>query len=201
MTMLDLANGYYELPKGKLANVVTCLEMNENPQIKTVDLPSGFSLRKIDTSDLNGYRQIFRDVGENLMWFSRMIMPDDKLHDILTNPQIESYALCEDEIPVGLLELNFVDLPNCELAYFGLSAHVIGKGLGRNLMTQAINLAWVKPIDRFWVHTCHFDHPNAVGFYQRSGFKPYRMMIEIHDDPRLSGHLPLSASPQVALII
>ena len=25
--MLELPNGYYELPKGKLANVVTCLEM------------------------------------------------------------------------------------------------------------------------------------------------------------------------------
>ena len=67
-------------------------------------------------------------------------------------------------------------------------------------MNIAITKAWEKPINRFWVHTCHFDHPNALGFYRRSGFEPYSLMVEIHDDPRLAGKLPRHASPHVALI-
>ncbi len=40
----------------------------------------------------------------------------------------------------------------------------------------------------------------ALGFYQRSGFRPYAVMVEVHPDPRLAGQLPRHASPQVPLI-
>jgi GNAT superfamily N-acetyltransferase len=201
MQKFNLPNGYYELPPGKLVNVVTCLEMTSNPQVKAQSLPVGYSLQIVNPENLAAYRALFSKVGEDLMWFSRAIMPDEKLHAILNNPQIESFALCKGENPIGILELNFTEMPNCELAFFGLTKDAIGSGLGRALMNIAIEKAWAKPINRFWVHTCHFDHPNAIGFYQRSGFKPYSLMVEVHDDPRLTGHLPRHASPHVALLI
>jgi GNAT superfamily N-acetyltransferase len=188
MQQLDLPLGYYELPKGKLANVVTCLEMRTNPQRKAKPLPAGYSLRRVDANDLAGYRALFRKVGEDLMWFSRLIMPDEKL------------AAIHGDTAIGVMELDFKDMPNCELAFFGLAKEAIGNGLGRALMDIAIAKAWAKPVTRFWVHTCHYDHPNALGFYRRSGFEPYSLMIEIHDDPRLAGKLPRHASPHVALL-
>jgi GNAT superfamily N-acetyltransferase len=200
MQQLDLPVGYYELPKGRLVNVVTCLEMTTRPKSKEASLPAGYSLRPVDVNDLDSYRRIFRKIGEDLMWFSRLIMPDEKLAAILGHPQVESYALCQGDTAIGLLELDFKDLPNCELAFFGLAKEAIGGGLGRVLMNIAITKAWEKPITRFWVHTCHFDHPNALGFYRRSGFEPYSLMVEVHDDPRLAGKLPRYASPHVALI-
>ena len=200
MQKLDLPLGYYELPKGRLANVVTCLEMLARRQVTDTTLPAGYSLRHVDVNDLATYRALFRKVGEDLMWFSRLIMPDEKLAGILAHPQVESYALYHGETAIGVLELDFKDLPDCELAFFGLAKEAIGGGIGRALMNIAIARAWEKPITRFWVHTCHFDHPNALGFYKRSGFKPYGLMVEIHDDPRLTGKLPRHASPHVALI-
>jgi GNAT superfamily N-acetyltransferase len=198
--LLNLPDGYYELPKGKLANVVTCLEMLSKPPAKDTSLPSGFSLQRFKGADLATFRTLFKAIGENNMWFSRLFMPDEKLAGILDNPQVESYALCQNQNPIGLLELNFTETPNCELAFFGLTPGNIGLGLGRTLMNIAITKAWEKPISRFWVHTCHFDHPAAVAFYQRSGFTPYSLMIEIHDDPRQTGHMAKTASPHVALI-
>jgi GNAT superfamily N-acetyltransferase len=200
MALLNLPNGYYDLPPGKLANVVTCLEMFANPLAESLALPAGLTLRLVDPKNLDAYRALFSNVGIDNMWFSRMIMADEKLSTILSNPQIESFALYNHETAIGILELNFIDMPNCELAFFGLTKEAIGSGLGRSLMNQAITLAWAKPITRFWVHTCHFDHPNAIGFYKRSGFKPYALMVEVHDDPRQTGHLPRHASPHVALI-
>ena len=197
---LNLPDGYYELPKGKLANVVTCLEMLSKPSTKDIELQDDFSLRRFSSADLATFRMLFKAIGENNMWFSRLFMPDENLAAILNNPQVESYALCQNEKPVGMLELNFVDMPNCELAFFGLIPETIGLGLGRTLMNIAITKAWAKPINRFWVHTCHFDHPNAVAFYKRSGFIPYSLMVEIHDDPRQTGHMVKTASPNVALI-
>ncbi len=198
--MLALPNGYYELPKGKLANVVTCLEMRAKPEISPAVWPEQISLQRFAARDTALFRQIFRSIGEDLMWFSRLIMPEDRLAAILSNPAIESYALVDKGKPVGLLELNFETETECELAFFGLTSETIGKGLGRLLMNEAISRAWAKPISRFWVHTCHYDHPRALGFYKSSGFRPYAVMIEVHDDPRLSGHLPHSASPHVALL-
>jgi N-acetylglutamate synthase-like GNAT family acetyltransferase len=197
---LNLPDGYYELPKGKLANVVTCLEMLSKPPAKDTSLPSGFSLRRFSSADLATFRALFKAIGEDNMWFSRLFVPDEKLAQILDNTQIESYAFCQNENPVGLLELNFAEMPNCELVFFGLTPDTIGSGLGRTLMNIAITKAWEKPISRFWVHTCHFDHPAAVGFYKRSGFTPYSLMVEIHDDPRQTGHMAKTASPNVALI-
>jgi GNAT superfamily N-acetyltransferase len=200
MPLLELPNDYYELPPDKLANVVTCLEMKALPARKLSPLPADLSLQQFDPDDLDGFRAVFRDVGADLMWFSRLIMTDAKLARILSNPAIESFALVRGGKTIGIVELNFEDMPNCELAFFGLVPDAIGGGAGRALMDESIRRAWAKPINRYWVHTCSFDAPQALPFYIRSGFTPYARMVEIHDDPRLQGKLPLTASPQVPLL-
>jgi GNAT superfamily N-acetyltransferase len=200
MPDLDLPNGYYDLPKGKLANVVTCLEMFSNPLRGPKALPEGLTLRVIDSNDLVAYRALFRKVGEPYMWQSRIAMSDEKLQSTLGDPEVQSFALLKGDETFGILELDFREMPNCELAFFGLVPEAVGLGLGRALMNVAISKAWEKPINRLWVHTCHFDHPKAMQFYQRSGFKAYKLMVELHDDPRLQGKLSKSASPHVALI-
>jgi hypothetical protein len=37
---------------------------------------------------------------------------------------------------------------------------------------RAIERAWARAIDRFWVHTCTHDHPGALAFYLRTGSGP-----------------------------
>jgi GNAT superfamily N-acetyltransferase len=198
--MTSLANGYHALPPGKLANVVTCLEMRERPVPRGAKLKPGLALEPADRSDLAAYRALFSAVGRDLMWFSRLIMPDAELAGILADPDYQSHVLRQDGLAIGILDLDYRETPDCELAFFGLVPEAVGSGAGAAMMDAAIAMAFARPISRFWVHTCTYDHPNALGFYRRSGFVPYPMMVEIHDDPRHSGHLPRSASPQVPLI-
>jgi GNAT superfamily N-acetyltransferase len=200
MPRLDLANGYYDLPPGKMANVVTCLEMLAPPARKLADWPSHLILQRFEADDLEAFRDVFRKVGSDIMWFSRLIMTDEKLNSILTDPAVESYKLIQGNEVIGLLELDFREPDQAELSFFGLAPEAIGKGAGRALMDEALRRAWARPIKRFWVHTCTFDHPAALAFYIRSGFTPYQRMIEIHDDPRLTGKLPLDASPDIPII-
>ena len=67
-------------------------------------------------------------------------------------------------------------------------------------MNRAVELAWSRPIRRFWAHTCTLDHPSALGFYKRSGFRPFRRQVEVAEDPRLSGLAPMDAAAHVPLL-
>lgn len=197
----SLPDGYSAVPAGKIANVVTCLEMRERPPARPVP-PADAALRvdRWEKPELAAYRALFREIGEEWMWFSRLVMPDDQLSAILGDPDVHVYALKDGERRVGLLELDFRTPGECELTFFGLVTDAIGQGAGRILMNTAIDKAWERPIDRFWVHTCHFDHPGAVSFYQRSGFRPYAFMVEVTDDPRLTGQMRRDAARHVPLI-
>lgn len=193
--------GTTDLPPGKIAAVVTSLEMFAQPPERP-DPPGteGFSLDRIDGSDIDRYLDIYRLLGERWMWFSRLVKPRSELAAILSDPAVELYAARFEGRDVGLLELDFRETGEGELTFFGLDEPVVGKGAGRWLMNRALALAWAKPIKRFWVHTCTIDHPGAISFYQRSGFKVFKRGIEIDDDPRLRGQMRADSVPHHPVI-
>jgi GNAT superfamily N-acetyltransferase len=127
-------------------------------------------------------------------------MSDADLAAIIHAPLVEVYALVQDGRDEGLLELDFRGPGQCELAFFGVTAKLIGSGAGSWLMNRALELMWARQVARVWVHTCTLDHPAALAFYRRAGFRPFRRQVEIADDPRLDGTLPRSAARHVPII-
>lgn len=194
-----IADGLHDVPPGKVAMVVTHLEMHAPPDASGAELPAGVTFRQV-TPDLTWYRDILFRVGAPWLWYFRHTLSDDALAEILTDPNVAIYTLSKAGRDAALLELDFRQEGQCELAYFGLTPELIGTGAGRYLMAQAITHAWAAPIERFHVHTCTLDSPQALGFYVRSGFTPYRQQIEIDDDPRLKGYLPKDAALHVPLL-
>ncbi len=197
---MSLPDGYTDVPAGKLATVVTALEMTA-PAARRPDPPAArWTLRAVARPDLAWYRDLYRRVGEDWLWFSRLRMADAELAAIVHDPQVAIFALAADGADEGLLELDFRQPGECELAFFGVTGREIGTGAGRWLMNRAIEQAWAHPIRRFWVHTCTLDHAGALAFYVRSGFVPYRRQIEIADDPRILGEAPRTAAPHVPIL-
>jgi GNAT superfamily N-acetyltransferase len=202
MTEVDpiLADGYSDVPAGKLASVVTCLDMTARPPLRPERADAPWTLRRISNPDAGWYRDLFSRVGANWLWFSRLKMALGPLQAILSSPAVEIYSLTLDGRDEGLLELDFREAGSCELAFFGVTQAVQGGGAGRFLMNRAIEHAWRRPINRFWVHTCTLDHADALAFYLRSGFRAYARRVELADDPRLTGVLPRSAAPHIPII-
>ncbi|MCA0044728.1 GNAT family N-acetyltransferase [Celeribacter litoreus] len=195
-----LPDGIHELPAGKLAAVVTYLEMFARPAPRDVAAPEGVAFVPQPDPSPEFYRALYRRIGEDWLWFSRMYLDDAALSAIITHEDVDLYTMRKDGVDLGMLELDFRDPENTELAFFGLHSDLIGTGAGRYLMEQALTLAFERPIKRLFVHTCTLDSPQAVGFYIRSGFVPYGRAIEIMDDPRIGGPLPESAAGHIPLI-
>jgi GNAT superfamily N-acetyltransferase len=188
------------LPAGWVAEVVTYLEMLEPPPPRA-DTAAGLTLVRMPADTAN-YRRLFRLVGEPWLWASQLRRSDADLGAILSSEAVETYTLRAGPDEIGLLQLDFRAESACELAFFGVVPEAIGAGAGRFLMNRAIERAWSRTprINRFWVHTCTNDHPDALAFYMRSGFVPYARGIECYPDPRLEGLLPKEAAPQIPII-
>ena len=195
-----LPDGYSDIPAGKIAAVVTCLEMLSPAALRSEPNGHGFTLERVEKPGADWYRDVYRRVGEPWLWFSRLRMPEATLEAIIRDPAVEIHALKAGGTDEGLLELDFRREGECELAFFGVTLDLLGTGAGRFLMNRAIERAWARPIRRFWVHTCTLDHPDALAFYLRSGFVPYKRQIEIAADPRLTGDAPKSAAPHVPML-
>ncbi len=188
---------YDPVPDGELAAVVTFLEMRAPP--KTAMPQSELALRRIERPGVDEYRSLFRLVGSRWLWFSRLVMADSRLEAIIRDPKVELYAVEDGARAVGMVELDFRQAGECELAFIGLVAELAGKGHGRWLLAQSLALAWREGVDRVHVHTCTLDHPAALGAYRSAGFVPFKQAIERFRDPRLSGILPADCAPQVPL--
>lgn len=220
-----IRDGFTDVAVGKIATVVTHLEMMARPAEQSADdmaadAERDMHIRRLVNPDVATYRQLFRSVGEPWLWFGRLTMTDDELAANIQDEAVEVYALEEKAAgsgsatpgaavqatdgqaqALGLLELDFRVPGECELAYFGLVPGQIGRGAGRFLMNQAIERAWSQPgLQRFHVHTCTLDSQVALPFYLRSGFQPITQQVEVFDDPRVTGTHPRAAAPHVPVI-
>lgn len=193
-----LADGLYDLPPGKIAEVVTHLEIF-TPHLRGAALPDGLRFTEL-ARDLGTYRDLFRRVGADWLWFGRLTLDDAALSAILSDPLVHIFTLEKDGRPEALLELDFRQDGACELAYFGVTQALIGTGAGAYLMDEAQRRAFARGITRLHVHTCQLDSPQALPFYIRSGFVPFKRQVEIADDPRLTGDLPRHVMPGLPLL-
>ena len=138
-------------------------------------VPSGFVVRR-EPCDVHLYRELYEGVGRDYNWRDRNTWSDEQLQAHLSRPGISIWVLRERGAPRGFFELARHDDGSVEIAYFGLMPAAIGQGLGRALLTSAVDHAWgqVPTPSRVWLHTCTLDHPSAMTNYLTRGFQVTR---------------------------
>ena len=191
---------YTKLQRGHIAAVITHLEMHAPPRLQPEPAGTPYQLCPIPKPGLDWYRGLYRTVGENWLWFSRLTLDDEALAKLIHDPGIQVHALRYNGRDAGMLELDARRFPDVEISFLGVVQELIGRGAGRFLLNRALEIAWARSPRRVTVHTCTLDHPRALGFYLRSGFIPYARSVEVADDPRLHGLLPRSAAPQIPIM-
>jgi len=185
------------VPGSELATVVTTLELRQRPPLRPLP-PSYLRLVAWPRPDADKYRALFRRVGAPWLWFSRLVIDDERLRAILHDPAVSVMAAVDPAgIEVGMVELDHRQPHACEISYFALIPKLAGHGHGRWLMAEALARAWRPGVERVWLHTCTLDHPSALGFYRAQGFSAVARTIETFADPRVLGLLPADAAPQI----
>jgi GNAT superfamily N-acetyltransferase len=176
-----------------LDDVITYLEMRERPSGPPVPAPFGkHALMRAEHCTVSFYRYLYETVGTPWLWYERRLISDAALADEIQKPTTEIFVLHVGGVPAGYFELDTEPPRETELRYFGLVPEFIGRGFGPFMLRAAIDQAWRRPLDRLWVHTRMFDHPKALGYYQRAGFVVYARRPLRFEDPRVAGILPRS---------
>ena len=175
-----------------LDDTITYLEMLARPTGRRLPAPlDKLALMQVENCTVSFYRYIYDAVGAPWLWFERRLYGDAELAALIAKPTIEIFVLYVGGVPAGFFELDTAAPRETKLLYFGLVPDFIGRRLGPFMLQAAIDRAWTaRPIDRFWLHTSTFDHPRALGVYQRAGFVVYARRPVSFEDPRRLGILP-----------
>jgi GNAT superfamily N-acetyltransferase len=184
------------LPPGHVGAVVTYLEMTGRPPLRTLP-DSPLRLERWRAPDPARYRLLFERVGARWLWYSRLLMDDERLRSEMA----EVHAVVDRSgIEVGMIELDLRAPGECLIRFLGLVPELAGKGHGAWLLARTLALAWRPGVARVLVNTCTLDHPAALKAYLNAGFTAVRQAFESFPDPRLAGLLPADSAPQIPLV-
>lgn len=193
-------DGLTDIPPGKVAAIVTFYELRQVPA-GTLPANARWAAATVPRPvPKEWFRTLYRRIGEDYLWFSHAILADAELAALVDAPTTEIVTLKQDGADIGLAELDFATSGEVEIVSFGVVPAATGTGAARFLMHHTLARAFRPGVRRVWLHTCTHDHPAAVAFYRRAGFVPYRIAVEVADDPRLTGKLRRTAAPQIPTI-
>jgi len=119
-------------------------------------------------------RDLYRAVGRDYHWRDRNAWSDTRLAEYLAKPEVAVYVMRLNDEPAGFAELMRHADGSVEIVYFGLVRGAQGRGLGKWLLTRAVEEAWTMGATRVWLNTCTLDSPAALPNYRARGFVPYR---------------------------
>jgi GNAT superfamily N-acetyltransferase len=122
------------------------------------------------------YRYLYAEVGREYHWKDRLPWTAEEFRAWLAGPSVV-WLLSVQGAPAGFFELRRHEDDSIEIAYFGLLPEFVGRGLGKLLLTRAVEEAWALRPSRVWLHTCTLDHASALPNYLRRGFRKVRSEV------------------------
>ena len=149
------------------------LEIKSIGELKGKNPPNNnFFVEKVFPKDFQLNKFFYKQICRNHNWNDRLVWSDNKWIDYVSNPNVFTFVLKDNEDIAGFFELIYhKEKSEMELAYFGLLKEYMAKKLGSYMLTEAIKISFSYKVKRVWVHTCSLDHKNALKNYLSRGMK------------------------------
>ena len=155
--------------------VRTYLEMHDAADLAGAPAPSAdAAIERMEQCPPALWRRLYTEVGREYHWVDRLGWTDQEITDYLADPALELWVLRVKGEPAGYFELRRHDDGAVEIAYFGLLPAFTGQGLGKFMLTAAVERAWARGANRVWLHTSSLDHSAALSNYLARGFSIWK---------------------------
>ena len=154
--------------------VVTFLVMERPPRLRFMPpVNRKLALLHVEAPTVAYYRFLYDTVGRDYHWVDRKKLSDEVLAAEIAAPGVALYVAHVAGCPAGYFELDGRRTDEVWLAYFGIMPEFQGMGIGKWLLSEAIDAAWALAPKQVKVETCTLDDARALPLYQRFGFVPY----------------------------
>jgi len=153
----------------------TYLEMYDPAELQAArsDDP-GIRVEQLQNCPASFFRYLYVEVGSGYRWVDRLPWTDEQIRAHLKQTEITMWLMTYEGAPAGYFELRKCEDESVEVAYFGLLPEFLGRGLGKHLLTCAVQQSWRDGAKRVWLHTCTLDDPAALPNYLKRGFRAFK---------------------------
>lgn len=155
--------------------VRTFLQMTDPGDLEAAGAPSpDVSVGRVESCPPALWRRLYTEVGHDYHWVDRLAWTDGEITQYLADPALELWVLRIQDETAGYFELRRHEDGAVEIAYFGLLPAFTGQGLGKFMLTKAVERAWARGANRVWLHTSSLDHTSALSNYLARGFSIWK---------------------------
>lgn len=159
----------------KVEVVRTYLELSSRAAFRPVRLEDpNVTLERVPRCTVELSRRLYHEVGDAYHWVDRLAWSDAELDAYVTQPGFGVWLMRYGGKLAGFFELRTDADKSIEIALFGLLKEFFGRGLGKHMLSCAVETAWELGATRVWLHTCTLDSSVALRNYLGRGFVPYR---------------------------
>ena len=164
------------------------LEMTQPPATPASrPWPEGLRIEHCPSPTLSFYYYLMITIGEYWAWSGPRTKTDEENRAIIEDPSVHLFVPYMHGVPAGIVEVHAHKHPEVELMFFGLMPEFIGKGLGLVTLSWTVDRVFGMGAERFHLHTCTLDSPNALPVYQKAGFTLYDEKRHSVPDPAHNG--------------
>ena len=152
------------------------LEIKNIEELKKFNLENNeIKVKLIKKIDFNLNKFFYKQIGKNHRWTDRLSWNDNMWVNYVSDKSVNTFVLMHNKNLAGYFERIYNKQSNeFEIAYFGILHEYRNKKFGAYLLSKAIELSFKDGAKRVWVHTCTFDHKNAIKNYLSRGMKIFK---------------------------
>ena len=152
------------------------LEIKNIEELKKFNLENNeLKVKLIKKIDFNLNKFFYKQIGKKHRWTDRLSWNDNMWVNYVSDKSVNTFVLMYNKNLAGYFERIYNKQSNeFEIAYFGILYEYRNKKFGAYLLSKAIELSFKDGAKRVWVHTCTFDHKNAIKNYLSRGMKIFK---------------------------